>query len=77
MVQFKEINTQIKTIRKGDRHFTISDGIIVCPRAGFEISLGCPDSYRKIIQECVQYGWLKPVAHVTSKEFLFAGLTDE
>ena len=77
MVKFKETKTQIKTIRKGDRHFMISDGLVICPRAGFEVSTKCPREYKAIIQECMTNGWLNPVAHVTSREFLFAGLNDE
>jgi hypothetical protein len=46
----------------------LDDGIVTCPRAGFEISQRCPENYRSLIQECINHGWLKPVAHVYGKE---------
>jgi hypothetical protein len=38
------------------------------PRAGFEISSGCPGNYADIIRECINHGWLKPVAHMRDEE---------
>jgi hypothetical protein len=59
-----------KTLRSNDADFTFSpDGFKVIPRAGFEISSGCPYSYRQVIQECVRQGWLKPVAHMRDTEY--------
>lgn len=69
--------SQIKTIKSNDRRFLINDGLMVAPRAGFEISKLCPYEYRLIINECLQNGWLQPVAHVTEKELLFIGLSNE
>ena len=60
--------SKIKTIRQGDSKFMLSDGLIVCPRAGFDINQSCPKEYRMIILECINNGWLKPVAHVYGKE---------
>ena len=60
--------TKVKTIRQGDPKFMLDDGIVTCPRAGFEISQRCPENYRSLIQECINHGWLKPVAHVYGKE---------
>lgn len=58
------------TLRHKDSDFSFSpDGITVVPRAGFEISSGCPYNYREIIQECVRMGWLKPVAHMRDTEY--------
>jgi hypothetical protein len=50
--------------------------MLVTPRAGFEISSGCPYNYREIIQECVRQGWLKPVANVYDHELTFDVLKD-
>jgi len=66
--------SQIRTIKHTDPRFHINDGFITSPRAGFEISSGCPYNYRDIIQECVRQGWLKPVAYMTEREMLFSGL---
>jgi hypothetical protein len=45
------------------------------PRAGFEISQGCPKEYKMILNECILHGWIKPVAHVTERELIFMGLS--
>ena len=58
----------IQTIRQGDDKFMLQDGLMTCPRAGFEISEKCPTNYAKVLAECIKYGWLKPVAHVYGKE---------
>jgi hypothetical protein len=39
------------------------------PRAGFEISQGCPKEYKMIIAECINNGWIEPVAFITEQEF--------
>ena len=43
-------------------------------RAGFEISNRCPAEYKVVLQECINNGWLKPVAYMTERELLFSGL---
>lgn len=59
-----------KTLRPNDDDFTFSpDGIRVVPRASFEISQRCPENYRSLIQECINHGWLKPVAHMRDVEY--------
>jgi hypothetical protein len=66
--------SKIKTIRQSDPKFTIVDGFVTCPRAGFDISQNCPSEYRMIILECLNNGWLKPVAHVYGKELTMDAL---
>lgn len=68
---FKVENSNIRTIRKGERGFMLVDGIIIMPRAGFEISRSAPNSYRQIISECIDNGWLKPVAYVKDSELFW------
>jgi hypothetical protein len=46
----------------------IQDGLILSPRAGFEINEHCPREYRQIIGACINNGWLNPVAYVYGKE---------
>ncbi len=60
--------TNIRTIRHTDAKFMLNDGIVICPRAGFEISEKCPTEYRQILMQCIDFGWIKPVAHVYGKE---------
>jgi hypothetical protein len=67
----------IHTIRPGDRHFQIQDKLLVAQRAGFEISKNCPANHIVYITNAIDRGWLTPVAHVTEREMLFMGLTDE
>jgi hypothetical protein len=45
-----------------DFHFS-PDGISLVPRAAFQITSQCPDSYKRIIIECINNGWLTRVAH--------------
>jgi len=68
--------SQIRTLKQGDKNFTIIDGIVVTPRAGFEISNNCPAEYKSIFITAINAGWLKPVANVTEREFIFMGLTN-
>ena len=77
MTKIHPQQSQIKTIRHTDPRFHISDGYIVAPRAGFEINQNCPVEYKIVLQECINNGWLIPVAHITDRELLFMGLSDE
>jgi hypothetical protein len=67
--------SQIRTIKPGDPNFVITDGLTLANRAGLEISQRCPSNYAKIITDCINHGWLKPVANVTERELIFIGLT--
>ena len=58
----------IQTIRQGDPKFMLQDGLMTCPRAGFEISNNCPAEYKSIFITAINAGWIKPVAHVYGKE---------
>ena len=66
--------SSIRTIKSGDPHFHIVNDFVISPRAGFEINQHCPKEYRMILSECINNGWIKPVAHVTERELLFIGL---
>jgi hypothetical protein len=64
----------IRTIRQNDPKFMLIDGLVTCPRAGFEISNTCPGQYKLMIMEAVKNGWLQPVAHVYGKELTMDGM---
>lgn len=66
--------SKIRTIRRNDPLFTINDGLTVANRAGFNISQVCPKEYRMIILECINNGWLEPVAYMTTEEQLIETL---
>lgn len=62
---------KIKTIKLGDDGWILKDGFSLSPRAGFEISADCPKSYRSILAECINRGWITPVAHIYDHELTF------
>jgi hypothetical protein len=66
--------TNITTIRQGDPKFMLTDGVVMCPRAGFEISQSCPAEYKSIFITAINAGWIKPVAHVYGKELTMDAL---
>jgi hypothetical protein len=64
------VSSDYRLIKQGDPHFTFSpNGITLVPRASFEIGQHCPREYKLIIQECMQRGWLKPVAALRGSEY--------
>ena len=66
-----------KTLRPGDQEFVISNGMMVANRAGFEIKRECPREYKLILQDCIDRGWIVPVAYMTEKELMISGLCNE
>lgn len=66
--------SSIRTIKQDHPAFQIRDGLMLAPRAGFEINEKCPKEYRQIISVCIDQGWLKPIANLTEKELIFVGL---
>ena len=64
----------IKTIRKDDPDFIIINGIVMAPRAGFEISNKCPKQYKLMIIEAIKNGWLQPVAYMKESEYVWEQL---
>ena len=66
---------KVKTLKSGDKDFTFSpDGIILVSRAGIEISNRCPENYKDLIIECMNHGWIKPIAHMKESEFVWEQL---
>lgn len=73
---FIATKSRIKTIKQGDRLWNIHDGLVVFPRAGFEIKKECPNTYRDVIAECVNRGWLVPVAYMRDDEYVWEKLRE-
>lgn len=67
--------SSIRTIKSTHPAFRITDGIVITPRAGFEISSSCPQEYRMVLRECIDRGWIQPVAHMKEQELVIAGLS--
>jgi hypothetical protein len=70
-IDSEKFTASIRTIRQRDDDFMLTNGLVYTPRAGFEISNGCPGNYREIILECINHGWLKPVAHIYDSELIW------
>lgn len=68
MMKITAKKSNIVTIRQDDPRFLLTDGITMSPRAGFEINQLCPKEYKMIISECINNGWLKPVAYAYGKQ---------
>ena len=75
MFSITATKTQIKTIRPGDPDWIITDGLMMAPRAGFEISNDCPYNHLQILQTCIDRGWIKPIAYQPVHEEFMEKLT--
>lgn len=75
-MNIKAHQSQIRTLKQDDPRFLIVDKFVMTPRAGFEVNQQCPREYKEIIAQCINNGWLKPVAHVTERELIFMGLSE-
>lgn len=73
---FITTKSRIKTIKQGDSLWTIHDGLMVAPRAGFEISTQCPREYKLVLSECIDRGWIKPVAYMRDDEYMWETLRE-
>lgn len=68
--------TSLRTIRQGDPKWMLRDGFIMAPRAGFEIDKNCPKEYKNIIAQCIDRGWLKPIANLKDHELFWENLSE-
>jgi hypothetical protein len=76
-MNFTTHHGQIRTLKQSDPCFRIIDKFTTCGRAGFEISKQCPREYKLILSECIDRGWIQPVAYITERELLISGLSNE
>lgn len=67
---------KIKIIRRGDSDFHMVIGAINAPRAGFEIASNCPENYKQLFMQAIEYGWLKPVAYMRESEYIWEKLAE-
>lgn len=67
-------DTKIKEIKQGDSDFFISDGIRVVPRAYIEVSDICPSNMKLMIHRAMAEGYLKTVACVKDKVYMWEKL---
>lgn len=76
MIKFTIHQTSLRTLKQSDSNFLLKDGNVIAPRAGFEIDHMCPKTYKAVIVECINQGWLKPVATIYDHELAFDTLKD-
>ena len=74
MTTYTMPKVKIKTIKQNEQMFYIRGDITMSPRAGFEISQSCPREYRLILADCIDRGWIKPVAYMRDDEYLLEAL---
>ncbi len=67
-MKIKTTQTCIRMVKEGDPLWIIVDGNIISPRAGFHIKRTCIPEYANIIRECIERGWLQPVAYMKDTE---------
>jgi hypothetical protein len=75
MAQYPEQSgTTFKEIKQGDSDFLMSDGIKLVPRAYIEISDVCPTNIKLAIHRAMADGYLKTVACVKNKDYMWEKL---
>jgi hypothetical protein len=67
-------DTNFREIRQGDDDFYITDGVKIVPRAYIEISDMCPANMSLTIQRAMADGYLKTVACVKEKDYVWEKL---
>lgn len=77
MSNYTVADSGIKRLTANDPGFYIDGNIVRTGGAGIFISQRCPDNYRSLIEECVNHGWIQPVAHVTEQEYVWMNLAND
>lgn len=77
MALFNFFKSTIKTIEPGDKMFKIHNGFMSSDRASIRIDPRCPRYVAEMVVDAYNSGWIKPVAHVTEKEYTLLGLSQE
>lgn len=71
---FVNTDTNLKEIRQGDPDFYVTDGVKLVPRAYIEVSDMCPSNMKLAIQRAMADGYLKTVACVKEKDYVWEKL---
>lgn len=66
---------KIKTIKRGEPDFLITDGYLVTGRASLEINKECPAHIHYQILQAISYGWVTVQAHVPEQELVWENLS--
>lgn len=77
MATYNLHKTKVHKIESSDPNFNIIvDQYVVFQRAAIHFDPNIPNAYAKIIAECLNNGWIKPVAYISEREKLFIGLSE-
>ena len=68
MITTQQQESEVKELTIGDPEFQIHEGIMVYHRAGIRISEKMPHTYKQIVIQCLERGWLTPVANIRDSE---------
>lgn len=71
---FVNYDAKIREIRQGDDDFYITDGTKLSPRAYIEVSDMCPSNLKLSIHRAMADGYLKTVACVREKDYMWEKL---
>lgn len=59
----------VRAMRPNDNRWRFIVGLESYPRAAIEVSRDCPGKYADIILECINHGWIKPIAYLKESEY--------
>lgn len=68
MITTQQQESEVRSLTRKDPEFLIHDGIMVYHRAGIRISEKMPHHYKEIVVQCLERGWLTPVANIRDSE---------
>jgi hypothetical protein len=68
--------SNVRMLTKKDMAFHMRDSFTITHRAGIQISERCPEEWKKIIQDCVGWGFIEPVAYMREEELMWIDLKD-
>lgn len=76
MIEYTLHQSKVHKIEPSDPNFNIIDQYMIFQRAAIHFDPNIPNAYEKVIAECLNNGWIKPVAYITEREKLFIGLSE-
>lgn len=65
-----------KKIKGGEPLFTMSDGLMLCNRAGIELGRNCPTNFASQLLHAIEAGWVIPVAYLREDEYAWEKLKE-
>ena len=65
-----------KKIGPNDPLFKMSDGLMLCNRAGIEVDKTCPTNFSNQLIHAIQAGWIKPIAYMREEEYTWETLKE-